>query len=544
MERMHSYTAQDELADYLSRIDRNKIAILESGTVSDTLKTINDKQIVILTTQRYFSLTRDEIIDLTKYNYYTAYNQRTYSKRELILFDEKPYLLEHLLIDIATINNIDTALNMNLDDTINQDEKQWLISQWQAITQQIKDNFKEVEAENDQKELIKFVEPAEGNITEDDQRFLELVTNYKQYLNKADYQTYKRILATMQIFSDGATIVSKKIQTKNQSEDTYKEYYNYYHVLIDNQQKITNLNTQVVILDGSANISPDYKVDYVNMVDCSAFTPNLSNLTIDIVNVSTGKTNLCANTKKAKSQVNGIIKYIAELPDKPDAIFTYKRLQEYISTNMPINCKYAHFGDIKGTNNFRDCKNIIQIGINRYPPDYYLMTACFVRLQPHKKGTVIFSRKRAANNVMYDSLLAELEQNIYRSAIRNHNEKTPVKYTILVNTHEYAELIKRIQDRYQPFGAKINISRTPNEILSVKTTNRKPNNDSENTKAQAILCWIQKQTKEFKLAELLEGTGIKRGTYKDTLKRHPEIKDLLDTMRTKKGHYQPVNQIS
>lgn len=548
IDRMHDYAAgNDVIAEYLNRIDQRKIAILESGSVAETRKTLNHKPILILSTQRYFALTKAEIEELTKYDFNSDYGMRTYKKRELIVFDERPFIAEHLIIDTKTLNDIDTALKMTLDDTLNQADKQWMINQWQIVKDTLQQDFRNVEAANDGYEKMIAYPIRKQDITENDQNFLRLCETYKKYLNTNDYETYKKICTIMSIFKDSsATLISHKIKSKKPTSDpttNYKMYHNYIHAVIDNQSKLTNVGAPVIVLDGTADLTPDYQVDYTNMIDCSDFLPNLNQLTINIVNVSTSKTNLCSNSKSAKKLLSGILKYIDNQPTKPDAIFSYKGLQDYITNHYQNSMPYAHFGDIKGTNDYRTCSNIIQIGLNRYPQDYYNLTSFYLRAQPIKGKAVLLVTQKYIDNVMFNTLLADIEQNLYRSRIRNHNDKTPVKYTLMFNTTNYAGLIDKIKERYESLGANVNVIDTPAEILSVKTQSRKPNKNTKSTKAQTIMNWLNRRKTEFKISDMLANTGIKRCTYNETIKRHPEIRQKLEKMKTeKRGYYKPITE--
>lgn len=100
---LKEYVSTDELAEYINR-NQSKLTLLTSDNIGSELKTLHLKNIVLMTTQRYFNLTVDEIRELTK-------------NRKIIIFDEKPYFNEQIKINIKTFNDVDTALHNALDNT-------------------------------------------------------------------------------------------------------------------------------------------------------------------------------------------------------------------------------------------------------------------------------------------------------------------------------------------------------------------------------------------------------------------------------------------
>lgn len=92
----------------------SKIAILSSDNIKDEWTELYKKPIVLMSTQRYFNLEIDSILQLTK-------------NRNKIVFDEKPFILDFVKVDIKALNDIDTALKQGLNDTICQSDKGYII---------------------------------------------------------------------------------------------------------------------------------------------------------------------------------------------------------------------------------------------------------------------------------------------------------------------------------------------------------------------------------------------------------------------------------
>ena len=137
VERLNDYVTNgqdDFLIEYLQR-NLNRVSILTSDTLSKEALTISYKPIILMTTQRYFNLDRDEIIKLTTGSV----------KRDHIVFDEKVYLLESRKLTVKSLNDIATALREGLDNTVVDDDKQWLIGQYDQLNAVLQQRLRENE---------------------------------------------------------------------------------------------------------------------------------------------------------------------------------------------------------------------------------------------------------------------------------------------------------------------------------------------------------------------------------------------------------------
>lgn len=269
--RLKDYTKDDELSGYINR-NKEKLSILTADNVATESCNLYKRNIVCMTTQRYFGLTVEEIKKLTV-------------DRHLILFDEKPYLHELRSITIKTLNNIDSALNMGLDNTTNQTDKEWIVQEWKKRKEKIQKIISENEKKNEGYQFKQWYIFEDGTVLTDDKRFFEIIDKYKIKLNKFKSDTYQNILAVKQLIADGGLFVSMKVSRNNQK----RKYNNSFEIVIDNQEKLTNIGAKVFVFDGTADIDPDYRLPCVEMVNCNKYLLPLNNLTIDCVNVTTSK---------------------------------------------------------------------------------------------------------------------------------------------------------------------------------------------------------------------------------------------------------------
>lgn len=525
VDRMQEYTrnqTDDDLTEYVSK-NIKKIAILNSANFSEEVKTVKYKQIVLMTTQRYFDMTPEEITGLTEY---------ANGKRDRIIFDEKIYITENIEIRVKTINDIDTALHEHIDDTDNPEDKAWLISQWEQFRDRIFAIMKMYEAENDGYSLEKWHYIDDDYISEDDERFKKLIHHYRKKINRIS-GTYKALLAVVQIVENGATFTSQKLKSKSSNS----EYNNYFTVILDNKEKLTNIGAKIFVLDGTADIDPDYRREFVNMIDCSQFKTAYPNLTIQCVNVNTSRTRLCSRTNGNKV-IKMIMEYIITLPVKYDVLFSYENIahklkDEFVQTD--------YFGNIKGKNKYRDYNNFVQIGLNRFSDLAYRLKTLHISLANtvSKNEVLMVVSKKAfeekAKQTMYHAIMSDIEQNIFRSKLRNPNCDEPIRYLMFFNTDEFKPMIELMQERYK--GANVFVADTPTSFLMEKIKNRDSKKDS---KAQRIIDWIYEQPKgrEFKISAMLKELGLSQKNFDDAKRYNKSLVTIFKSMATdKKGYY-------
>lgn len=512
IDRLHEYVN----ADYLE-INRDRIALLTSDTVRDELKTQWRKPILIMTTQRYFALSREEIIAFTKYE--------GGNRRDKIIFDEKPYLIERHKVRIKTFNDIDTALHESIDDTIDPDEKAWITTQWKILIERMKEIMVAYESMTEN-QLEKWHYTPNSTLTEDDSRFFAFIERHKQKLNQSNNGVYVDIQAIRQLVYEGATIICHKMASG--------EYEKYFVVTWDNSEKLLNLGADVYVLDGTADIDPEYQVHYVKMVDCTDFLVPLKNLTINIVDApATSKTRLCKDESASRNTISALKRYMETDAERVSAIFTCQKIVNQFESILPADGLTGHFGAIKGSNRYRNMTHIAQVGLNRYSDTEYRQIAYLTKLLGEDYGASRVERvigQPAIDKVMNLSLLADFEQNLFRSKLRNIDCVDNVVYTLFINVSAYQGLIDLITERYgKRLGATIKIINRPAELDIAKAQNRKAN---KKTYAQLVIDWINLQPSgsRFTTSQLREACQLTREQWKNA-KKSVGVDRLLSKMR-------------
>ena len=550
VERMRQYVKADEkhsfLFGYIER-NRDRILIYEAANAKADRDKLYKTPIIIMTTQRFFSLSRESVIALAS----------TYIPKRHIFIDERAPLSETIRIDLGVLNYIDTVLDGQLDNTTS--EKEWLLQQWRNLRARYDLYMKKYENSHDDYELRLWHIDTDTHATTNDEKFIHLTfETYAAKLRRADNEILKKIKAVFQMVSEGSLFISRK----KPNAKSKNEYSNFFLVTLDHSDLLLNIGSKSVVLDGSASLDPTYNAWYVNHVDCARFQRDLSCLTINIVDVNTSR-NAIAKSPETNKRLKAIIEYVQTLP-KVDAVFTYGHGKAgEINNTMTVEREFhkagfvtGHFGGLKGTNKYRDLTDIVQVGLNIIPPEYYIAQAIqsvINRYKPGKTHYGVTNFSTAAKNIMLLSVLADLEQNLFRGVIRNVDNDKHMTYTLIykakpqidkdgVNHNELSELTEMIKVRYEGMGATVNVFDTPNTILKLKTTERKTK-DGHKTNAQIILDYIDNLEigTEFKTCDLLKACNLKPKHFQKVRENNSTIDKIFAEMKIGRGRYKKAS---
>lgn len=530
VERLNDYVTNsqdDYLIEYIQR-NLSRISILTADTMSKEVTALNYKPILLMTTQRYFNLDRDEIIKLTTGSI----------KRDRIIFDEKVYLLESRKLTVKSLNDIATALKEGLDNTVIDDDKQWLIGQYDQLNAVLQQRLRENEELNNNTANFRrevFFNADGLKISIDDVKFNTLISKYKTLLRRYNPEVLKDLKAIDKLLIDGA-ITSQKVKSKSSNQ----EYQNYFTVVINNVDKLINVGAKVFVMDGTADISPDYKLNCVDMIDCTPFKRDLSKLTINIINVNTSKGKLTTKGSKTDNLIKSIIDYIKSDPQVYNTIFTYQTIENKFKDRFK---SVNHFGNIKGSNQYREINNICQVGLNRWSELIYVLYANEIgRCNDLDKSLIkrIYDTK-TIDRIRCSLILTDIEQNVYRCGIRNNGNKHKCNYMLMFNTTEksrlfkdYQPLVTMIEKRYKPLGSTINVIDAPTEFKLLKSRER---NQETNTKK--ILRWLSaNKGNTFHINDMLLNLNLTQKQFGRIKEKDLSIKQLFENMKTnKRGYY-------
>lgn len=163
------------------QIDNHKAILITCDNKNETIKQAYYKPIIVMTMARYFQMEREEIKALIKWKH---------GKRTKVIIDEQPPMIELTQINMKMLNDIHSALYEGVDDTTDQHEKEWCLSQWETFRSKIESQMDALEKRyssgNEQFYVWIDIENVDflGQITDDDTRFFNFICDNERNLTK------------------------------------------------------------------------------------------------------------------------------------------------------------------------------------------------------------------------------------------------------------------------------------------------------------------------------------------------------------------------
>lgn len=534
----------------LAALEKYSTYLTSSGDKSATELLIASqyKPIVLLTTQRYFTMNDEQRALLFNYRD----RKKESHRREIVIFDEKPYFYETKIFDVSNFNNCATALQNGIPENAkNSADKDWILSEYNhGFRPRMESILREKEKVAENVDRFFWHSEYSKNVTSNDDRFFKLVEKHKTTILAKYQHATTDLRAFKAIMEDGAFFTTTK---KGQNQD----YKTYFELLIDHRDKffLGKEKAKFFVFDATANVDPDYDVDYINMINCDKYNVPLP-MTINFADVSTSKNKLLCNTVASK-QIALIRKTLASSCFKPELgnelVLTYQKLTNQFSAN---NRHVGHFGGVRGSNAFRDDQQMAHVGNNRF--DGFLYFCKLMAVNPKimevlksksedgsrkfiKEATKMFHglfESDELNSIMFRSILSDFEQNIFRTAIRNYNNHEQVEVHVLWDYTMFGQLNELIEARYTPYDVKFRYNGVPSVIGKENTKERKSASGKPTT-AQAILYWYEEQPRgqEFKLSTMLAELNISNDEFKNAKRNKTVMEMFSNNSDGKKGYY-------
>lgn len=494
----------DKLLCFIKR-HQNEVAVISRQNYDQMKIRQRYTPVVVLTTQRYFNWTQERIKEMLRWDKGT---------RPLIIFDEAPYLGEERDITVDKINVIASALRMCIEatDDTSRREKQAIIAFWENIRKHLLEQMDKLEYAQDlQYALI----PGTENDTL--QVFLAYIHEHR---NELDTNTLK----ITQMVEDVIQLLQGWGVYSHRDSETSGKYESKYTVHVDHRDLLTDLGAKVIILDGTADISPMYDEDYIDMPRNRGYSRSLSCLTVKLCDLPTGESDLRDDPARTAKMIRA---YPAAVTgsDRNLVIFSNEKMEAAFRKLGFDEHHTGHFNNIKGLNSYKEAHNIAQIGVNRKPPVDYLTLDLArneeVRTQLAVESTndAIAAMNAARKTLDYSKatmtrhVLADMEQNMYRGVIRNADNTQLFTYYVFFDHQQYADLIKEIHKRYDPLGAKVElVKRATVEAYKPKNLIDERIEASE----KWFECWDGKPIQQSKMYAAI---GMDRTAFNNMLKQ-------------------------
>ena len=414
-------------------------------SLSHQLKKSKEFPIVAITTAR-LALLNNSIDSRNSLDNYVEFIDKNGNskKRQRIIIDEKPKLLETKEFSKSIINNLESHVEKfnryNYSEKFDREEEVYLKQQLNTIATYLL----EIEAET-LNESYKLISPDKSKYTKEfKDKWLELV-GYKH----PDFQK-------LDMFFNGLVLRCRD--------------NNRFYIIEQNDFYTSGLKT--FIFDGTAEISIEYKSEkndfkYLKIDDYKDYT----HLNFHVIKTYMGRNKL--NEKK-----DLIVNWIKENFNETTFVITYKQYEKYFRNEFQENSNivldngtFPYFGNTKGKNKWAECNKMVQIGWNRHSSDDYLadflainpvyaslwynlygteggLSQFFIeQMTPDNHGN--FSHNEEIYYYVLQSMVVDLEQEVYRTKLREFSSTDPIDVYIFVKEKEYKIIKKMIEARFK-----------------------------------------------------------------------------------------------
>ena len=322
-------------------------------------------------------------------------------------------------------------------------------------------------------------------------------------------------------------------------------------VIFNDVQKLTDAPAPVVILDGTGDVSPEYRTDgfVIDTEMGEGFRRNLFNLHITFVDMNTSKARL--ELPSGADEMESMIEFLVEKCNGvPAAVFTYDHFEEAAAEiihakGLGEQITVDHFGGIRGVNTYRGLSHIAQLGLfNRSPLEYVCRTLTYYPDKMEELRALTLTEGKAwldrfvrespeLQDVQNRILLADIEQNLFRGTIRNPLCREPYHYYIFCSRDKNEALFQMVAARYP----EATVCWT-DDMLRFRLNKIRRRQGKKESHAQKILRYIDSLPSgaEFTGEDICQNAGISRKQFNKAKETSPAILDYLTKMRVE-GRY-------
>lgn len=326
---------------------------------------------------------------------------------------------------------------------------------------------------------------------------------------------------------------------------------------------IKNLNYEgfkTYIFDATAELDPDYedeKFQFLNIEDYK----NYENITFHMFRAKEMNMSKSAlNPKRSLWKNIAVAEWINNKFKDETYVVTYNNNVKIVSQHLKnlgesifidkgeMKPVIPHFGDTKGSNQFKDAKNMVQIGWNKAPTDEYL-AQCLSRkavldklFEPiedkfAKSAKLLeneygyFQHYDEANIYMWRKLGVEFEQEVFRTCVRDFSADNAVDIYIFKPDQRVIFLIKqrfkkcRVIEHYD----------IPEEFEQGKILGRQTSEGHDN-KIQMFIKWLRDEWDGSKISiNEIKGKFDINTKYWEKINSNKVVKDIKKKQNVKSG---------
>lgn len=409
--------------------------------------------------------------------------------RDIVIIDEKPAIIDNYKIDtqlFSTLKKTVEETKVNGTDVI--ETKEFLLKELHEMENEVLKLRNEVS----QYRNCICCGTKERVFTEE---FNERWKNIIGFRNTDLLNAVEKMFTMGALWCNADVPYFKTLGIKNFNYDGFKTY----------------------IFDATAELDPDYEDDRFQFLNIEDYK-NYENITFHVfrakeMNMSKTALDLRKNPWKNTAVANWIND---KFTDKTYVV-TYKANVKIISQQLkklgtlifidrdeekPV---IPHFGDTKGSNEFKDAKNMVQIGWNKAPSDEYLAqclsrNAVFEKLFEKQEDKAARTAKilenengyfkgyDEANIYMWRKMAVEFEQEVFRTCVRDFSADNAVDIYIFKPD---AKVIELIRQRFKKCHI-IRDNSIPEEFQQEKILGRQTADGNDN-KIQSFVKWLKNE---------------------------------------------------
>lgn len=485
IERLKSYLTprlDPELAEFL-KAHEDQITLIESANKAEALQRMRTTPVLLMTTQRYFSMSVPEINDILA---------GSGIRRNAVIIDEKPIIKTVETVSRTDVNTVASALSDGLRSYDDHEEKRWMIAFWERIRSEFMKAAQDFEDTHiGETPFFAKYDGMPGLLEKECEEFMEVLEKRRNQIRRFDPECMGRCERILDVALNGGLFYG----------DSGQYYRSCFYTVVNRWDRLNEVQASVVVLDGTGDIHPDYdrQDDLIKVTD-DLPSRKLSNLTLHFVNVDASKQRLSTEDRRGQHK-QAILKYLDSMGIDREVtpLFTYKDCEPWFRTRGFK--RTGHFGDIKGRNNYADAADIVQVGMNLYSQQDYL--TLWLADHPEKRDEILNMPTAEMNDTLEALrrsdevielqnriLLADLEQNMYRGAIRRRDFDGQANFYVLCDTNMHRQLIEMAKKRYGKLDVRVIVdAQTPAEVQRSKRATRKAKNPVKGTANQRFMAW-------------------------------------------------------
>lgn len=499
--------------------------IIEAENRNDFREQVKEQfkyPIILLTTQKYFKMTKEERNIL--YKWYGG-------TRELCLMDEKPYLTKTIEINERYLADI----SVSLDEIKKCDDKVYILKTWKSIYNNL-DVIREAMADKYTTMWLKNSKKCLLFSEDEDKKFFDVLSKYVKSC------VYDDVLRLKDIYTQGCLfIASNNIDTDNSRK---------FILLYNNMDKFDVDKCKYYILDATAKFDIDYKIDkrikYMAIDD----KKEDKDIRVNMIPFSTSQKKLketgeYSNTNVIANWINKNFTDVLVACNRGSNGVIYNKLNKLLKTN---NIEY--FGNIKGKNSYESLNEMVHIGFNRFSDVTYLesyiilydMASKFNKsanedileeintLLKTEKGQFIDLKMKT---VFVSKCVVDTVQNVMRIKCRHFTNTDKCNIWIITSKY-YEDIVLRVADN---IGADFKTF-LPKEFEDVKVMSRKPMEGKEMTNPQKVMKYLNSLDKGavIKTKDIYNKTGLTSKEF-DKAKNNENVSKWFKEHTIKRGQY-------